>query len=40
MADHFGDFVVKVTFSDGSCCCMTVAHFDAIVDYGIEVAQR
>ena len=38
-ADHYGDFVVKVTFSDGSIACMTVAQYDAIVDRGIDVAN-
>jgi hypothetical protein len=40
VADHFGDDVVRVTFSDGSTACMTVAQYDAIVDWGMEVATR
>lgn len=35
-AEHFGDFVVKVTFTDGSTACVTEQQFDALCDYGAD----
>jgi hypothetical protein len=35
-AEHFGDFVVKVTFSDDSIACMTVGQYDALLDHGAD----